>query len=302
MPQRVSPSEIAHWVELFESGQSISSIAKATKKDPRTVQNNVEAALRQRDVKAAHRRLVEDALRQHQEDLMGVVREVAAALDPLRPQIYLAIGLEEIGTMGIGPPLLVRGASGFESLRLAVEDRRTWALLEEHLRTDQLWPRFSKWKRASLATMNVGLRFLGTIRQRAEEATGLQIEAAPGLEPCLLPAYPWLLFQSVLPARQATEEPLLEAEAVSIGAHGTLRYDGGGYSLELARVPGKEEEVKATMRALLKGIPDWPEAVAFREARETVEIPTRELRRTLEEIQLTHYIAGKCKVCRRLGV
>jgi hypothetical protein len=129
-----------------------------------------------------------------------------------------------------------------------------------------------------------------------------RVESVAGSEPCLLPAYPWLFYQSGLPARQATKESLLEAEAVSIGGDGTLRYDRGGYSLVLARVPGKEEEVKATMRALLNEIPDWPEAVAFREACETVEIPIRELARTLEEIQLTHYIAGQCDVCRRLGV
>ena len=70
----ISPEEGRRWLEQLESGLGITQISKSAGRDIRVVKRHIEMAREERELAQARHDFILQLIRQHQEDLLGVVR------------------------------------------------------------------------------------------------------------------------------------------------------------------------------------------------------------------------------------
>ena len=153
MPLKFKPEKIQEWVTKVQAGDRIEAVAKAENRDPRVIRKHVEAALRQRDIAVAQSRLLEEALRKHQADLMTVITEISNVLT--RSAVSHPVEPVKAGeVLTCGSTKVHMGEDGFERLQYKVKDQRTWDLIHQHLPGDRLWKALATWEKAILAELN----------------------------------------------------------------------------------------------------------------------------------------------------
>ncbi len=82
MPRKISIVKKRKWLEQFEDGKQIVSIAKKNNKDTRTINKGIEDARRERDATLALAGMLEKALKNHHENLLANVRDTMPYLTP----------------------------------------------------------------------------------------------------------------------------------------------------------------------------------------------------------------------------
>ena len=91
MPRVVPFEEKEAWFEAHQRGDTISGLARAHKKDPRTIQGGIEEVGQRRigiDVRSG---LLRDALRKHQEDMLELVDRISALMRTTFPYLKLPV-------------------------------------------------------------------------------------------------------------------------------------------------------------------------------------------------------------------
>ncbi|MEW6033564.1 MAG: hypothetical protein AB1603_01765 [Chloroflexota bacterium] len=186
---------------------------------------------------------------------------------------------------------------------LRPESRTEWALLQEHLRRDQLWKALDQWKKSLSAHLTEKAFVQRLAIKLLEQRTGYRLariddrSSVPHLVSYTLAP---LLYEAVL--RQAFGEQSkksFESGLATNPATGEVTFRGGTI---LARAPGAEEEcLKKIIEAsrVLGESPEVDRVVATYHAAEKL-LP--KVKRTIEEVQLLGLVPGQCHVCRRLGL
>ena len=302
MPKKIPPREIQNWLERHDAGDGIETIAKAAKKDPRVVRKHVETAMRQRDIRTAHRRLIEDALRQHQEDLMLVVQELREVVQAAPPEVDVGDPGAVNKGLKLRSSVAYRDAAGYSQLELEIEAHRTWDLLRQHLSSDPLWDAIAKWRGAMLRDLNERLRLWDAVWEKAEHETDYRVQDPPEDIPYLTRFYPRLIYHEVAHRLLGMDSTLVQEWAFEAEADGSVRFEMGAHKVVVAKAPGDEKHCTDTLLRLIDERIEWSEAEEFRQAYEEAARVAQKARAILEDIQLLHFIPGQCATCRRLGL
>ena len=102
---KISVTERRTWLESYENGARIDTLAKDVGRAERTVKDHIDKARRERVVDRAEREQLKEALGAHQQDLLGLVQrlrdtvytpplQLASGIRPEYPEAFL--GLESV--------------------------------------------------------------------------------------------------------------------------------------------------------------------------------------------------------------
>lgn len=297
MPRKITPAQVNEWVKDFDAGKSSTSIAHAYKKDPRTVEGHIEAALRQRDLDHSKRQMLSEALRRHQEDLESVLRDLLNVLGPAELSVD-GLGMYDGYRLPVPSPWASGNAPGRE-VKLEFKDKRQWELLRQHLPKDDLWPRLARWEADVTAVLEARETFWQKAISEGEKRTLLKL-APDGPEPHLGFGFLKGVADAVLRPLQGRPVEVMDRKRFRTEQDGIVRYEGDS-SLRLARPKKQPESVIDAFLSARTEATSWTEAERVRSAYASLQGSTALLKRTAEDILLLHFIAGRCDICERLG-
>ena len=286
------------WLESRENGTSEVELARTKGRDIRTIRASLQKAMDERRFNLAQIELLRNALKAHQEQLMGAV-DWLQQNDDLPPRdldIPWPVGSGEINSSSEEPPLEV-------------------ALLREHLPKDQLWIRLDRWQKARKDYIDS----LANVKQIAAEMlmqrTGgvfvderfNPIEGAPTsvvnsentvklVESNLLELAYKRSIDSIFQKIPHSNENL--EKSIKIDKHSGEARLGQGNTLAIC--PGKESVCKASIVSVLIELPVTPAANRIKTSWEELVAAKKELDETLKEIKLGILITGQCRICKRL--
>ena len=298
MPKKISPKQMREWLDWYDSGRSVISIAKEVNRDTRTVKRGIEQARRERDARGVRSELLKSALRNHQDNLLEMVKGVLSALE------VPASGLEIGGEQGEDPAPLNLSASVASfvpdkgwMVKLNVEDEPHWELLQEHTKRDPMWAALHSWKEALAAHLEARLALKRKAVTLLQKKTRLRLNRSEAFH--LEPFAVALLYQGVLDQalgiRDWTEP---EKDIVAL-----VRGEVSCRNSPLARVAeGAEQKCKKSILDALQGLGTSIETRNVAATQKKVQEAAAKARKAVEEITLLGLVPGQCRVCRRLGL
>jgi hypothetical protein len=286
------------WLDWHDSGESVISIAKKAHRDTRTVKRGIEQARRERDARGVRSELLKSALRNHQDNLLEMLKGVLSVLEV--PASGLDIGGERgenLAPLNLSGSIASYIADKGWTVKLNVEDESHWELLQEHTKRDPMWAALHSWKEALAAHVEARLALKRKAVTLLEKKTGLKLNrgAAFHLEPFAVV----LLYQGVLDQALGIRdwtEPEKDIAALISGEVSCRNSPLAGVA------EGAEQKCKKNILDALQELKISAEArnvaITQKEAHEAAV----KARRTVEEISLLGLVPGECRVCRRLGL
>ena len=293
MPKKISLMEKRGWLDSYESGKSIGSIATKARRDVRTIKKGIDDARRETDARSARAELLKEALHKHQSSLLRMLDEILAfVVLPAGDSIVLSW---ELSVLKTSPAAAANPAAG-------IELRPAWSLLQEHLKRDPLWRMFADWQKAYAAHWEAKIAFQRKTVALLEEKTGYKVvDAGDASSPPFIYIYTAapLLFEVAIRRVIGMSERTDPLDRIAADpANGEVRYGGS----VLANVPGKEEECKRNLLAALRELQKSSEAVRVASTYKAAYEQMMKTRKAAEEISLLGLVPGQCRICRRLGL
>lgn len=298
MPRKFDDAKKKEWLELYEQGKTEKWIANRAGCDVRTVKKAINDARLKRDVVIARIELVKDALRKHQEGLLGELDQIMDSL--VIPQRDFAVFSwpREIDSIFNEADEQIKLESGGDSTM-----RR---LLKEHLRQDKLWRMLAEWEKASVSHLAARIVFQRRTVTLLQERTGYKLTDGGGDPPFVL-SYTTgpLLYKAAIDIAFAAPE---EREGIIRNMESAISVNtsNGDVSFEnrliLAVVPGAEERTKQHLLDALKGLAELHEVEAVVKTCQALEQITTKTRQVVEGIKLLGLVPGQCEICHRLGM
>ena len=300
MSKKISIYEKRKWLDMYEQGKTEVQIARELGRDPRTIVKGIEEASKDRRLSSVEAEILRDALLKHQEQLMGVLKNIAAML--VMPPYNLEIREEADGTLA---PIPLPGATAEHisgekmALEIHGEAKLEWELLKEHLKREKLWNHLNQWRKALLDHVLARWQFRQVVRKLLEKE-GLKLvrkrsgKASDYFLPVLLDLLYGVSMNRVLNHPDGTN---LE-DGLVVGEEGFVRHGPGG--TELAKCQD-DERCRCKIIAVLTALPQTSEANKVKHTEKELSRITETANREAEELKLLHMVTGKCRVCRRLG-
>lgn len=302
MPKKIPITQMREWLDSYERGKSEASIAKAAKRDVRTIKRGIEQTRRERDAQTAKAELLKDALRNHQHDLMNIIGGILLALE--LPTLDLSLPRE---LRNDSPTRLPGAIAHYRHLqqRCAVvfesEESTLWELLQEHLRRDPMWKALDQWKKAMEEHICSRIVLKAKIPLLLKQKTDLKLiesSSEQGLYLNLRVAMPRLYEVTLRDALgiQYGDDP--ERAITANVEDGTVRWSNA----PMAIVPGKEVECRKNILEVVEDLKSSAKANDIATTYRRVNDATAEARKVVEEIKLLGFIPGQCRVCKRMGI
>ncbi|KTB47432.1 hypothetical protein DEALK_02770 [Dehalogenimonas alkenigignens] len=290
-----SPKEVREWLEWRENGTSEVAIARKTGRDIRTIRAGLQKATDERRLNLAQIELLRNALKLHQEQLMGAVDWLQQSNTlPLRDlYVQWRTEIEESSSSkGAEPPPAV-------------------ALLKEHLPKDQLWTRLESWQKISKNYIDSLIRFKQIAAEKLKQRTGgvfvdanfNPIEDAPTVEEgvkLVATNVLELAYSRSIDRVFGIKPRLMEKieERIQLDTrNGEVRL-GPGHTLAVC--PRQEEACRSSILSVLEELPTTPEAKKIASSWDELAAAKTQLDEALQEIKLSLLITGQCRICKRL--
>lgn len=297
MSRKISIQEKKKWLEMFEQGKTENQIARAVKRDLRTIVSGLQEASRDRHLANAEAEMLRNALLNHQNQLMNVLRNISSML--VLPPSILQLREEN----GLLVPIPLQGSlieqTPEKEIRLKIheEDKLEWELLQGHLKSDKLWSYIKRWRQAMTDYIRARWEFIQAIELSLEDKTKLQFEKQ-GKEQTeyLLPITVDLLYQVAINGILGVRDGSNLEENIKAGSDESVRY----WTTELARCKDTAKCRDGIISVFLS-LPASPAGVEVKSTYAELATVTRLARRHVDEILLLGMVTGKCRVCSRLG-
>jgi hypothetical protein len=298
MSKKFSLKEKREWLDMFESGETESQIAKATGHDLRTIVNGLQEASRARHLANAESEMLRTALLSHQDMLKSLLKNIVNML--ILPAANLELREDENGFLAPTPLpglLIEQNPNRQIALRIHDEEKLEWELLEEHLKSDKLWALLKKWRQVLTEHISARYRYKKAIKSLLVKETSLKFRTGVGNEteylvPETVDLFYGVAMNHLLGVKDATDlENNIEADDNGFIKHG---------STVLARC---KKAISCRDKIIVAFI-SLPKTTAAADVKSTFTELTaviRAARRQAEEILLLGMITGKCRVCTRLG-
>lgn len=288
MSRKISIQEKKKWLEMYEQGETEVQIARSLKRDPRTVTRGIEEAIKNRRLAYAEDDILRNALFKHQDQLIGILKNMAEML--VMPPYNLELREEKEGILAPIPlpgALLKQVSKEQMILEIHDENRLEWELLKEHLKQDELWDLIRQWRKALIDHVWAGWQFKQAVKSNLLRDTDLgspkytDDKKLENLLRELVDLFYNVTTQRILGIPNATDvQRLIDEKLLS---YKDTAQTGDKVVSIFASLPGSIEafKVKNTYEELTK--------------------ITKLAKRQVDEILLLGMVTGKCRVCRRLG-
>lgn len=302
MSRKISVVVKREWLQDWESGKSEATIARANRRDVRTVKKGIEEARRERDIRSARAELLKDALRRHHNaliaELEGVLSSLALPSEDLVPLSWYR-GADSIFYEASKKDRRQTAVAGDGSAKPVGETNVKWGLLEEHLKNDPVWKLLARQKEDAFRHLERRIALQRKTVAIIERETGCKLLESG--EPPFLYSYNAgdLLFRETLRRAFGSSRPIdLEAEIVANTAARRVDYRGA----VLAEAPGHEEASREHLLAAFRRLQKLPEVKEIVDTYKQLKESAAKAKYAVEQLLALGIIPGQCQVCRRLGV
>ena len=311
MPKKlkISPAQRKDWLDRHERGERQDAIASKDKVNPRTVREQIERARLERAFDAAQQEQLGEALRNHQEDMLDLLKCTKIGIEV--PSLATDFGFEEPmgspdreGTLSIeageghAVTVIIHGGQPVE-IRLAKEESRLWRVLKQHLgNKNLLWRDIADWQRALLKEVQARAALSHVIKKKIEVKCGLPVlvqskEQQPHLTSAII-----RLTQTEVANRSLGEPPSdfparLQASGGSLNDTRTASY--------LTEYVTDPEKVKDALTKIIADLVNSAESRGWARVHQELRDCTRKTRDEMEDYFLLHHIPGRCSLCKKLG-
>ena len=288
MSKKISIQEKRRWLDLYEQGRTEVQIAREVKRDPRTIVKGLEEASKDRRLASVEAEMLRNALFKHQDQLTGILNNIAAML--VMPPDNLELREEKEGILAPIPlsgALLKQVSNDQMVLEIHDENKLEWELLKEHLKQDELWDLIKQWRDAILDHMWARWQFKLAIQSKfVKNADSIspnnKDEKQFETSKCeLVDLFFDVVTQRILGIRNETDVE----KAID-------------YKLS---VISDKEVSRQKLVAIFDSLPSTKEAYRVRSTFVALADITKLAKKQADEIMLLNMITGKCRVCRRLG-
>jgi hypothetical protein len=300
MSRKISIKDKKEWLAMLEAGKTEAQIAKAKKRDPRTIARGIEEAIKARRITNIEDDILRKAIIDHQAQLMDVLKEIVSIL--VMPPDVLELREEKDGTLAdipISGGLVKTFTEDQMGLELHVEKKLEWELLQEHLKQEKIWDYLRQWRSALLHYVMAEWQFKKVIKKLLENE-GLEFkQRRTGSEtdyflPSLIDLFNGVAVNKILNIPDGTN---LE-KGIIVEEDGYIRHGPGG--TELAHSKNAAER-RDKIVSVFTSLPQTPEASQVKGAHGKLDEITKTARREVNELLLLNMVTGRCRVCRRLG-
>jgi len=311
MPREFSVIQKRKWLEAFEGGKTPAQIAEDSECDVRTVRKGIEDARWEHETNLRRGELIREALTKHNESLIDTIKELLPALMPLPInqrvpwKDVMAIDLIEIPGGRVeyetSPHPAVKG------VRLDIEEKPEWELLDEHLRpADPLKKTLSSWKKAVDSHIEARISFKRKLATLLKQETGLRMlekssvqladkgSEAPFIDPYAVDVLAQMLLNHLIHSRDMAAI----ADSITVTNDTEVRYDNGSL---LAYTPDTATECKTNIVHVMS-LPDISQDEDLADTYRTMEEAADRAKRAAQELLLLGLVPGRCRICRRLGM
>jgi hypothetical protein len=311
MPREFSIVQKRKWLEAFEDGKTPAQIAEDSECDIRTVRKGIEDARWERETNLRRGELIREALTKHNESLIDTIKELLPILIPLPinqrlpwkdiSRIYLIEipgGKVEYKT---SPRPDVRG------VRLDIEERPEWELLDEHLRpADPLKKALSSWKKAAASHIEARISFERKLASLLKQETGLRMlekssvqlanigSEAPFIDPYAVDVLAQMLLDHIIHSRDMAAL----ADNITVTNDTEVRYDNAPL---LAYASDAGAECKTNIIRVIR-LPEISQDKDLADTYRIMEEAASRAKRAAQELLLLGLVPGRCRICRRLGM
>ncbi len=296
MPRQFSEFDKAKWLKWHEGGETEKAIAKRARCDLRTVKKALEEARRRQDSVIARRELLKDALRKHQDSLLGKLDGILSGLE--LPPVDAAVLPWNHGD--------IRAQTVSERHTVSAPDDMVLRLLKQHLRHDRLWRALADSDKAVAASHAARIALQRKTADLLEERTGYKLVGQFDHFD-LSTTYLWSSSIASLFYDVTLKDAFGINKGMDIQGNIIAHISIGAYDGELWH--GAEPLAKANQEKTRDNL-----ATAFRELRTTSEVAevvstyetlsakTNSARRIVDQLKLLGIVPGQCEICRRLGM
>ncbi len=309
MPKKTPVIQKRDWLRRFETGESEADIAKSEGKGLATIQRGIEWARNERQVTAAHIKLITKALQEHQDKLMKLIASLKAILVMPSKELLIHRASEgdayQIDFNGIEQEHdRERGLT----IRLTAEGEPYWQLLMEHFRNKRLESEIKSWKEAVLDYLKAGSALAQRAESLLEVKTGLKVVEKPVTPPYLYRYHTvnilcnQVIYEKMarLSEKDSKEEEKKFIENITVDKErGIVVY---ALASTMAGCPGKEEECRERIIEAYSELKKSDLVDNFVKSLEALEKPMLKARRILDGIELIGLIPRRCHACRSLGL
>jgi len=304
MPKKYRIEQKRKWLEQREKGKSEKWIANNTKCDIRTISKGVEEARLEREAGLARIELMKETIRNHQQELLGVIDGIVSMLEKPREGLEIRRDQDKrIAPIPLSGAIVKQGEEDELTLIIQDEDSLKWELLKEHLKGDKLWKTLRQWEDALLLHIRARIALMDIAQRLLEGETGLklikkvtEIPESAGIFPTAAQVFYELALRRALSIKDKTN---LEERLIAT-PDGYVRNGPGG--TEYAYAPGTQDKCKEKILIALEKLYDSPEVKQVANSCITAGNITKETRTIAEEIRLLGMLPNRCRVCKRLGV
>ena len=288
MSKKISIQEKRKWLDMYEQGRTEVQIARGVGRDPRTIVKGLEEASKDRRLASAEAEMLRNALFRHQDQLTGILKNIATML--VLPPYNLEIREEREGILApisLSGPLLKHISREQMILEIHDEDKLEWELLKEHLKQDKLWEYIRQWRKAIQDHIWARWQFKQTIKSNLLRDTDLgspkytDSKKLENLLHELVDLFCDVTTQRILGIRNTTDvQRLIDEKLVSYK---------------------DTAETGDKLVSIFDSLPGSIEAFKVKNTYEELTKITKLAKRQVDEILLLGMVTGKCRVCRRLG-
>lgn len=300
MSRKISISDKKRWLQLFESGKTEVQIARKESHDPRTIARGIEEAVRDRRLVKIEDDIVHKALLGHQEQLRDILKEIASILVVPTANLELhEVKQDKLAPVQLSGCLVKETPVDQMVLEIHAEQRLEWELLQEHTTHDKIWYYLKQWRSAVLDFVMAEWRFKKSIKTLLEN---IDLEPKERLTkgktdyylPICIELFNEVAVRKIMniPDGANLEKNLID------GDDGLIRRGPGGTELAYSK---DAKACREKMVSVFLSLPQTPEASEIRCTYEGLTDITKTARREVDELLLLNMVAGRCRVCRRLG-
>lgn len=288
MSRKISIQEKRGWLDLYEQGKTEVQIARDVGRDPRTIVKGLEEASKNRRLASVEAEMLRSALFKHQDQLTGILKNMAEML--AMPPYNLELREEKEGILAPIPlpgALLKQVSKEQMILEIHDENRLEWELLKEHLKQDELWDLIRQWRKALIDHVWARWQFKQAVKSNLVNNTDLRSpKYTDGKQ------YENLLRELVVLFYDVTTQKILgilnKTDVRSVIDRKLASYNDTA-------------ETGDKIVLIFASLPNSLEAYRIKSTYEELAGITKLVRRQVDEILLLGMVTGKCRVCRRLG-
>lgn len=288
MSKKISIQEKRRWLDLYEQGKTEVQIAREVKRDPRTIVKGLEEASKDRRLASVEVEMLRSALFKHQDQLTGILKNMAEML--VVPPYNLELREEKEGILAPIPlpgALLKQVSKEQMILEIHDENRLEWELLKEHLKQDELWDSIRQCRKALIDHVWARWQFKQVVKSNLLRDTDLgSPKYTDGKQ------YENLLRELVDLFYDVTTQKILGI-LNKTDVRSVIDRKLAGYN--------DTAETGDKIASIFASLPSSLEAFKVKNTYEELTKITKLAKRQVDEILLLGMVTGKCRVCRRLG-